>query len=195
MRNDAYSTRSATNGHYNNRFPEAHASAGGDFNNGGSVGHSNAIIHRNLSNPYSQPPPVIQLSERMVKTWRRQIDDIYGNLRDFVSRYAADAFDQDMVQKLRGTPAWATMLRVYHPLTELEASSYLQLHLTGEISKPCVVTRVFIDLIVNCVWVAMAWKNFDSESTYALMSVAREMEKAKGTVSRITQLLRFLHLP
>lgn len=120
-----------------------------------------------------------QFPERTIAAWNEQIMDLYGAIRLFVERHAA-APDHGSVLKIGSAALWPVLLATYHPLSETEATSYLEFHLRNENSKACVVTRVIVDYIVNRVWWSGAWTGSDSKSTQDLLGLERELEAAQG---------------
>lgn len=130
--------------------------------------------------------PLIHMSEQFVSNWHDGIMEFYATTRQFVERHAV-APDDSLAQIVNPTPLWSILLATYYPLSEAEAGSYLDYHLRSESSKSCLMTRVIIDYIVNRVWVPAAWAGSDSNSTYALMDLERELEKMHGKPSALRQ--------
>lgn len=152
------------------RFPEAPPPGGLDF--GGPS--SSAMVARN---GFLGPP--IHLTERAIAAWNEQVMEFYGAIRGFVERHASEP-DHGTAAQVASSSLWPVLLATYHPLSESEASSYLEFHLRNDNSKSCVVTRVVIDYVVNRVWVPSAWGGSDSKSTYDLMDLEREFEATQG---------------
>lgn len=136
--------------------------------------YSNAVVSRLQSTG-----PLIHVTPMAVEAWNHQIMNLYKVIRNFVQHNASEPTHINP-QDLRKTSLWPVLLATYHPLSEVEAISYLDYHLKDESSKSCLVTRVIIDYIVNRVWVPGAWTGSDPNSTYALIGVEREMEQSQG---------------
>ncbi|KAK5997151.1 hypothetical protein PT974_02504 [Cladobotryum mycophilum] len=146
--------------------------------------------------PWTTPPaplgrsgyvgPTILITERMAATWHEQIMDFYAVIRTFVERHANNP-DNVRNVKTNAPALWPILLATYHPLSESEATSYLEYHLRNENSKSCLVTRVVIDFIVNRVWVPGAWSGADPDSTYALMELEQDFERTQGQPSVLRQ--------
>lgn len=122
-------------------------------------------------------PPIL-LTERAIAAWNEQVMEFYSAIRHFVARHASEP-EHDMMHLSRGS-LWPVMLAMHHPLSESEAASYLGFHLRNENSKACVVTRVIVDYVVNRVWVPGAWTGSDSNTTYDLMDLQRELDATQG---------------
>ncbi|KAI9158517.1 hypothetical protein HJFPF1_06513 [Paramyrothecium foliicola] len=130
--------------------------------------------------------PFIQMNEQTVATWNAQIMEFYQVIRGFVERHAGIP-DSASSLKLNGTPLWHILLETYRPLTDNEAASYLYYHLRQENTKACLVTRVIIDFIVNRVWVPAAWATADSDSSFALHELQRDIDRTQGLPSASRQ--------
>lgn len=124
--------------------------------------------------------PMIHMTEASVTAWNEQVMDFYAVIRSFVEKHASMPDYSSLVQ-LGRTTLWPTLLATYHPLSEKEATSYLDFHLKEESSKSCLVTRVIIDYIVNRVWVPIAWLGSDRESNIDLMALDDELDATTGT--------------
>jgi hypothetical protein len=105
--------------------------------------------------------------------------DFYGKIRSFVEKHASMPDYSSLVQMGR-TPLWPSLLQTYDPLSEAEATSYLDFHLKEESSKSCLVTRVVIDYVVNRVWIPSAWLGSDRESNMDIMRLEDELEATAG---------------
>ncbi|RCI16099.1 hypothetical protein L249_2330 [Ophiocordyceps polyrhachis-furcata BCC 54312] len=133
--------------------------------------------------------PVIQLTDRAIGAWNEQIVDLYGSIRHFVSRHAGEPDGGGSIMAAGSGGLWPVLLAMYHPLSEHEATSYLDFHLRSESSKCCVVTRVIVDYVVNRVWVAGAWTGSDSRTSYELLDVERDLEATSSSSSSARQSL------
>ncbi|PFH55907.1 hypothetical protein XA68_17424 [Ophiocordyceps unilateralis] len=129
--------------------------------------------------------PAIQLTDRAIGAWSEHIGEFYKAIRHFVTRHAGEADCGGAA--LQVGALWPVLLAIYHPLSEHEATSYLDFHLRNETSKACVVTRVVVDYVVNRVWVAGAWTGSDTKTTYELMELERELDTATGQSSTARQ--------
>lgn len=135
---------------------------------------SNAIVSRNaLSNPS------VIITDQVVASWHEHIMEFYAMIRSFVERHASTP-DHARAMKMITTPVWGVLLATYYPLSEADASSYLDYHIRQEKSKACLVTRIIIDFIVNRIWVPGAWTGADESSTYALNELDRELGQTQG---------------
>lgn len=129
--------------------------------------------------PHTPLGPLIHMTEASVNAWNVQVMDFYASIRNFVERNASMP-DYSSLVGLTRTPLWPILLATYHPLSENEATSYLDFHLKEESSKSCLVTRVIIDYVVNRVWVPAAWVGSDRESTIDLMRLEDDLEATAG---------------
>lgn len=125
-----------------------------------------------------QTIPLIHLTDLSVAAWQKQVSAFYNTIRDFVDKYAAIPVVNP--QELIKTDLWHILIRTYLPLSQSEATSYLDFHLRDSNSKLCLVTRVIVDYIVNCVWSPGAWKGADNKTTAALSDLQIELAKAQG---------------
>lgn len=176
------------------RHPEGPPSAGSD-STGGGVSLNTAMVSRSTATQNhnhnsggggalipSTFAPLVHMNERSVAAWHKSIMEFYAVIRAFVERHASQP-DHASSMKMSSTQLWPILLATYHPLSDHEASSYLEYHLRNENSKACLVTRVIIDYIVNRVWTPAAWNGADDESTYALMELEQDMERAHGMLT------------
>ncbi|KAL2213854.1 hypothetical protein CC79DRAFT_83427 [Sarocladium strictum] len=151
----------------------------------GSNGGQNSMQDYSLSQ--QQPPaPLIHLTEASVQAWNAQMMDFYSKIRSFVEKHASMPDYSSLVQIGR-TPLWPSLLQTYDPLSEAEATSYLDFHLKEESSKSCLVTRVVIDYVVNRVWIPSAWLGSDRESNMDIMRLEDELEATAGQASHVRQ--------
>ncbi|KAF4447769.1 chromosome segregation protein smc [Fusarium austroafricanum] len=127
--------------------------------------------------PFTGPP--IHITDMTISAWHDQLMDLYANVRRFVDIYANRATFVNPMD-LSDTRLWPVLVATYHPLSEPEAVSYLDFHLKETSSKSCLVTRVIIDYIVNRVWVPRAWMGAETEATYGLVEVEKDLEKTQG---------------
>ncbi|KAG5798741.1 hypothetical protein H9Q69_002229 [Fusarium xylarioides] len=127
----------------------------------------------------SFPGPPIHITEMTIGAWHDQLTELYTTVRLFVDVYAdKPTFVNPM--DLSSTRLWPVLLATYHPLSETEAISYLDFHLKDRSSKSCLVTRVIIDYIVNRVWVPRAWIGAETDATYGLAEVEKDLERTQG---------------
>ncbi|KAG5812910.1 hypothetical protein H9Q74_007077 [Fusarium xylarioides] len=127
----------------------------------------------------SFPGPPIHITEMTIGAWHDQLTELYTTVRLFVDVYAdKPTFVKPM--DLSSTRLWPVLLATYHPLSETEAISYLDFHLKDRSSKSCLVTRVIIDYIVNRVWVPRAWIGAETDATYGLAEVEKDLERTQG---------------
>ncbi|KAF4430981.1 chromosome segregation smc [Fusarium acutatum] len=127
----------------------------------------------------SFPGPSIHITEMTIGAWHDQLTELYTTVRLFVDVYAdKPTFVNPM--DLSSTRLWPVLLATYHPLSETEAISYLDFHLKDRSSKSCLVTRVIIDYIVNRVWVPRAWIGAETDATYGLAEVEKDLERTQG---------------
>ncbi|KAF5962956.1 hypothetical protein FBULB1_13688 [Fusarium bulbicola] len=125
------------------------------------------------------PGPPIHITEMTIGAWHDQLTELYTAVRLFVDVYAdKPTFVNPM--DLSSTRLWPVLLATYHPLSETEAISYLDFHLKDRSSKSCLVTRVIIDYIVNRVWVPRAWMGAETDATYGLAEVEKDLERTQG---------------
>ncbi|RDA85344.1 hypothetical protein CP532_1253 [Ophiocordyceps camponoti-leonardi (nom. inval.)] len=160
--------------------PPAAAVAGGGARGGGQFGRFTDS---------SGSGAIIQLTDRAIGAWNKQISDFYTSIRHFVSRHAGEPDGGGGSAIMAGTGLWPVLLAMYHPLSEHEATSYLDFHLRTESSKSCVVTRVIVDYIVNRVWVTAAWTGSDTRTSYELLDVERELEATSSSAASARQSL------
>lgn len=125
------------------------------------------------------PGPLIHITEMTVAAWNEQIMELYTVIRTFVENNANEP-SYTVPSELSQTRLWPVLLATYYPLSEAEAVSYLEFHLKDESSKSCLVTRVLVDFIVNRVWVPRAWCGADTEATYGLMDIEKDLERTQG---------------
>ncbi|KAF5024240.1 hypothetical protein F66182_3697 [Fusarium sp. NRRL 66182] len=125
------------------------------------------------------PGPPIHITDVTISAWHEQIMELYATIRNFVDVHANNPTFINP-NDLSDTRLWPVLLAAYHPLSEPEAVSYLDVHLKDESSKSCLVTRVVIDYIVNRVWVPRAWMGADGDATYGLMEVEKDFDKTQG---------------
>ncbi|KAH6983015.1 hypothetical protein BKA56DRAFT_483691 [Ilyonectria sp. MPI-CAGE-AT-0026] len=128
------------------------------------------------------PGPLIHITEMTVAAWNEQIMELYTVIRTFVENNANEP-SYTVPSELSQTRLWPVLLATYYPLSEAEAVSYLEFHLKDESSKSCLVTRVLVDFIVNRVWVPRAWCGADTEATYGLMDIEKDLERTQGQPS------------
>ncbi|KAF5265850.1 hypothetical protein FOXYS1_3323 [Fusarium oxysporum] len=127
----------------------------------------------------SFPGPPIHITEMTIGAWHDQLTELYTTVRLFVDVYAdKPTFVNPM--DLSSTRLWPVLLATYHPFSETEAISYLDFHLKDRSSKSCLVTRVIIDYIVNRVWVPRAWMGAETDATYGLAEVEKDLERTQG---------------
>ncbi|KAF5598849.1 chromosome segregation smc [Fusarium pseudocircinatum] len=127
----------------------------------------------------SFPGPPIHITEMTIGAWHDQLTELYTIVRLFVDVYAdKPTFVNPM--DLSSTRLWPVLLATYHPLSETEAISYLDFHLKDRSSKSCLVTRVIIDYIVNRVWVPRAWMGAETDATYGIAEVEKDLERTQG---------------
>ncbi|KAF5669378.1 chromosome segregation smc [Fusarium denticulatum] len=125
------------------------------------------------------PGPPIHITEMTIGAWHDQLTELYTTVRLFVDVYAdKPTFVNPM--DLSSTRLWPVLLATYHPLSETEAISYLDFHLKDRSSKSCLVTRVIIDYIVNRVWVPRAWMGAETDATYGIAEVEKDLERTQG---------------
>lgn len=153
------------------RLPEPHSEFGSIAS---STSAGTALASRDVFSG-----PLIHMSNGTVAAWNESIMDFYAMIRAFVERHA-NVPDHAMAMKMSTTPLWPVLLATYHPLSAKEAASYLDIHLRDDNPKCCLVTRVIIDYIVNRVWVPNAWVGSDSELTFALLDLEKDLEKTQG---------------
>lgn len=134
---------------------------------------SNAIV------PHSSSGPLVHTGERYVQGWHDSVMELYNLIRIFVENHSV-RHEAGLARRVSGTAIWPILLATYYPLSEQEAASYLDFHLRDASSKSCLITRVIIDYIVNRVWVPGAWTGQDSEISYALLEIERDLEKMHG---------------
>ncbi|KAG6221039.1 hypothetical protein E4U34_002448 [Claviceps purpurea] len=108
--------------------------------------------------------PLIQMTDHTVANWNESFMDFYALIRAFVERHA-NIPDSAMAMKISTTHLWPILLTIYQPLSDREATSYLDLHLRERNPKCCLVTRVIIDYIVSQVWIPAAWATTTSSSS------------------------------
>ncbi|PHH60958.1 hypothetical protein CDD81_1015 [Ophiocordyceps australis] len=118
--------------------------------------------------------------------WSEQVMDFYGAIRDFVERHASDAA-VGRVRELRNSSLWPLLVAAYHPLGESDVASYLEVHLRSERAKACVVTRVLVGFVLGTLWTAGAWAGFDSQTTYQLLELERELQATQGQTLGVRQ--------
>jgi hypothetical protein len=138
---------------------------------------SSALVSRNMQQ--HQLSSIVHVTSQSMAAWAQQVGNFYAVTRSFVERHASDTISAT-VAGISRTPIWEVLTRIYLPLSEAEAASYLEFHLKDRNSKMCLVTRVVIDYVVSLVWVPGAWKGFDPETTEALVDVEREMARTQG---------------
>lgn len=122
---------------------------------------------------------LIHLTSHAVTGWSDRMDDIYGCIRSFVDNHASEIFGPEP-HRLETTKTWPVLVACYSPLQECEAASYMEHHLRSAVSKKCLVTRLVVDYIVNCVWTVFAWKGFDEESDQAIDHLWRDLCRTEG---------------
>lgn len=149
--------------------------------NTGSQGGQHSIPDFSLSQ-HTSSTPLIHLTEASVTAWNEQTMDFYATIRNFVEKHASMPDYSSLVQ-LGRTTLWPTLLSTYCPLSEAEATSYLDFHLKEESSKSCLVTRVIIDYVVNRVWHPSAWLGSDRESNIEIMRLDDDLEATLGRFS------------
>ncbi|KPM44977.1 hypothetical protein AK830_g1535 [Neonectria ditissima] len=132
------------------------------------------------------PSPLIHITEMTVAAWNEHIMELYTVIRTFVENNANDP-TYVPPQELAQTRLGPVLLATYYPLSESEAISYLEFHLKDESSKSCLVTRVLVDFIVNRVWVPRAWCGADTEATYGLVDIEKDLERTQGQPSHFRQ--------
>ncbi|KAG5940053.1 hypothetical protein E4U59_002709 [Claviceps monticola] len=108
--------------------------------------------------------PLIQMTDHTVANWNESFMDFYALIRAFVERHA-NIPDPAMAMKISTTHLWPILLTIYQPLSDREATSYLDLHLRERNSKCCLVTRLIIDYIVSQVWIPAAWATTTTTTT------------------------------
>ncbi|KAF7542195.1 hypothetical protein G7Z17_g11798 [Cylindrodendrum hubeiense] len=128
------------------------------------------------------PGPLIHITEMTVAAWNEQVMELYTVIRTFVENNANEP-SYALPSELSHTRLWPVLLATYYPLSETEAVSYLEFHLKDESSKSCLVTRVLVDFIVNRVWVPRAWCGADTEATYGIMDIEKDLERTQGQPS------------
>ncbi|KAG6079540.1 hypothetical protein E4U16_007548 [Claviceps sp. LM84 group G4] len=137
--------------------------------------------------------PLIQMTDHTVANWNESFMDFYALIRAFVERHA-NIPDPAMAMKISTTHLWPILLTIYQPLSNREATSYLDLHLRERNPKCCLVTRVIIDYIVSQVWIPAAWANSSPSPnhhhhhhhhalTLPLLDLQRELEQTQGQPS------------
>lgn len=136
-------------------------------------GPGNALV------PHSSSGPLVHTGERYVQGWHDSVMELYNLIRIFVENHSV-RHDAGLARRVSGTAIWPILLATYYPLSEPEAASYLDFHLRDASSKSCLITRVIIDYIVNRVWVPGAWTGQDSEISYSLLEIERDLEKMHG---------------
>jgi hypothetical protein len=154
-----------------NKYSRQHSGSTSQWS-GGNNNQNSLVSHTPMG-------PLIHMTETSVKAWNEQVMEFYAVIRNFVEKHASMPDYTSLVQLAR-TSLWPILLATYHPLSENEASSYLDFHLKEESSKSCLVTRVIIDYVVNRVWVPAAWIGSDRESTYELMRLEDDLERTTG---------------
>ncbi|KAG5949382.1 hypothetical protein E4U60_005573 [Claviceps pazoutovae] len=108
--------------------------------------------------------PLIQMTDHTVANWNESFMDFYALIRAFVERHA-NIPDPAMAMKISTTHLWPILLTIYQPLSDREATSYLDLHLRERNPKCCLVTRLIIDYIVSQVWIPAAWATTTTTTT------------------------------
>lgn len=136
----------------------------------------------NTNSEVTTTGPPIMLTERSVTAWSEQVAQFYAVIRGFVDRHAAEPMGAgpDKVRALVESGAWAVLARVYKPMHQGDAASYLEVHLREPCSKRCLVTRVIVDFVVNSVWVPAAWRGSGPQADRALAELQEELDRTKG---------------
>ena len=122
---------------------------------------------------------LIHLTERAVAGWSERMDELYACIRSFVDDHASDTFGPEP-HGLENSKAWTVLVACYAPLKEQEAASFMEHHLREYNSKKCLVTRLVVDYIVNCVWTVFAWKGFDADTDRAIDQLWYDLARTEG---------------
>lgn len=137
-------------------------------------------------NGYSMSPtpqqhsPGIQLTERAVQAWQKQVRGFYLNVHQFVQAYASSEMPSVGFAAVQDSGLWRVLLKTYNPMSDADSQSYLEHHFQQRLTRYCLVTRVIIDYVVNLIWIPGAWKGADRDSTEALSQLEQDLEKAEG---------------
>lgn len=125
---------------------------------------------------------LIHLTERAVAGWSERMDELYACIRRFVDDHASETFGPGP-HGLEDTKTWPVLVACYSPLQEHEAASFMEHHLRDYNSKKCLVTRLVVDYIVNCVWTVFAWKGFDAESDQDIDQLWHDLGRTEGELA------------
>lgn len=99
-------------------------------------------------------------------------DDIYEAIRSWVSEFFSQPSGAAMsLGYIRSTPIWQYFVAAYRPLSESQASAYVQVHFQDSNSRQCLLSRVIVDYLVYRIWTHGAWVGFSESTTSTIKEI------------------------
>ncbi|KAH7321215.1 hypothetical protein B0I35DRAFT_459848 [Stachybotrys elegans] len=146
--------------------------------NPGIVNNINCSTALTLQPAVQQEVP-LELDTKCLSRWHEHITEFYRDMREFVGQFANLPINGQL-DSIVHSPVWQIMLKLYTPLSEQDATSYLYIHIRKLESKACLVTRVIIDYVVNCVLTPAAWVGAANDTDHELIRLQMDFDSAVG---------------